>query len=348
MKQNGAGGAVDRKLSTASSKFYISYSLVPFEVRESLRKPVESGISAGAASKLRESTPRRGLLPQYCNVPVMSMPLRTDPGSLNPDPPNPGQIELLADRPALVARAADWVAEQIAAAVAARGRCSLVLSGGSTPKPLYEALGRRSLPLDQLHLFFGDERYVAPDDPQSNYRMVREAWLDPAQFPPENVHAMVTEAMVTEAMDPAQAAQIYEAELRRVLAPASGDLAPASGELAQPDLPQLDLPQFDIVLLGMGDDGHTASLFPHTPALAVTDAWVTVGDKNGEPRLTLTLPLLNRARSVIFLVSGASKQPALAQVFSPDAQGSDYPARLIQPQGQLLWLMDLDAGKNFR
>ncbi len=234
-------------------------------------------------------------------------------------------VEVLSDRPALVARAADLVEAKIKQAVKERGFCSLVLSGGSTPRPLYEELARRPLPLAQLHLFFGDERYVAPDHRDSNYRMVRLAWLEPAGFPVANVHAMNTDAP-----EPAQAAEAHEQMLKRVL----------------PDA-ESTTPQFDIVLLGMGDDGHTASLFPGTDALGVSDRWVTVGYKGTDPRLTLTLPLLNKARTVMFLVAGASKQEALAQVFSETADGQNYPAKLIQPIGELCWLMDRDAGKNF-
>lgn len=234
-------------------------------------------------------------------------------------------VEVLSDRPALVARAADLVEAKIKQAVKERGFCSLVLSGGSTPRPLYEELARRPLPLAQLHLFFGDERYVAPDHRDSNYRMVRLAWLEPAGFPVANVHAMNTDAP-----EPAQAAEAHELMLKRVLPDADAET-----------------PRFDIVLLGMGDDGHTASLFPGTDALGVSDRWVTVGYKGDDPRLTLTLPLLNQARTVMFLVAGANKQEALAQVFSATADGNDFPSKLIQPAGELYWLMDGEAGKNF-
>ena len=234
-------------------------------------------------------------------------------------------VEVLSDRPALVDRAADLVEAKIKQAVKERGFCSLVLSGGSTPRPLYEELARRPLPLHQLHLFFGDERYVAPDHRDSNYRMVRLAWLEPAGFPISNVHAMDTDAT-----EPAQAAEAHELMLKRLLPDAADGI-----------------PRFDIVLLGMGDDGHTASLFPGTDALGVSDRWVTVGYKGEEPRLTLTLPLLNQARNVMFLVAGTSKQPALAQVFSETADGKAFPAKLIQPVGELRWLMDRQAGQNF-
>lgn len=235
-------------------------------------------------------------------------------------------IEVLSDRAALVARAADLVEAKIHQAVRERGYCSLVLSGGSTPRPLYEELARRNLPLAHLHLFFGDERYVAPDHRDSNYRMVRLAWLETAGFPVANVHVMNTNAP-----EPAQAAEAHELMLKRIL--------PGAEE---------EIPRFDIVLLGMGDDGHTASLFPGTKALEVGDRWVTVGYKGTDPRLTLTLPLLNRSRSVMFLVAGANKQAALDQVFSETALGQDYPAKLIRPEGEIHWLMDREAGEKFQ
>lgn len=234
-------------------------------------------------------------------------------------------VEVLSDRATLVARAADLVEEQIKTAVAERGFCSLALAGGSTPRPLYETLAGRSLPLAQLHLFFGDERYVAPDHRDSNYRMVRQAWLEPAGFPVANVHAMNTDAS-----EPEEAAQAHALMLKRIF-----------------QVEADTVPQFDIVLLGMGDDGHTASLFPGTDALAVRDRWVTVGYKGDDPRLTLTLPVLNQSRSVMFLVSGENKQAALSQVFSETAAGTDYPAKLVRPVGELRWLLDADAGKNF-
>ncbi len=244
----------------------------------------------------------------------------------------PPAVEVLSDKPALVQRALDLVLAQIEAAIAQRGVCTLALSGGSTPKPLYAALAQQAFPQDKLHLFWGDERYVPLDHADSNYAMVREAWLDPAQFPAANVHAVATELA-----DPADAARQYEQEIRRFFSsPESG--SPESG------LPS-EWPQFDIVLLGMGDDGHTASLFPKTAALDVRDRLVTLGDKDGQPRITFTAPLINRARHVLFLVAGASKRPALAQVFAEQADATEYPSRLIQPEGTCHWLLDAEAGE---
>jgi 6-phosphogluconolactonase len=231
-------------------------------------------------------------------------------------------IEILPDRYSLSGRALTLVLEKLEAAIKERGQCTVVLSGGSTPITLYAALGGQYLPWERVHIFWGDERYVPPDHRDSNQRMARHTWLDQVPIPAKNIHAMPTAAE-----NPALDAAAYEREIADFF-----------------QVPAGVFPAFDLVLLGLGDDGHTASLFPHTPSLAVKDCLVTVGNKGGEPRLTLTVPLLNRARCTIFLVSGASKRPALAQVFAPEGDGSAYPARLIQPEGELWWLLDADAG----
>lgn len=232
------------------------------------------------------------------------------------------KIEVLPDKSALVQRAADLVIEQIQSAVAARGRCTLALAGGSTPKPLYETLAAQSLPWDKLWIFWGDERYVPIDHPDSNAGMAKAAWLDQVPIPADQVFPVPTDAPT-----PAAAADAYEATLKQVFPDAAGDF-----------------PAFDVVLLGMGDDGHTASLFPHTAALTVQDRWITVGQKGDDPRVTFTAPLINAAHQVIFLVAGDNKQPALRQVFADQADEAAYPSRLIQPQGALWWLLDAAAG----
>jgi 6-phosphogluconolactonase len=234
----------------------------------------------------------------------------------------PTKIEVLPTKADLIALSHSLILEKIQAAIAQRGRCTLALAGGSTPKPIYEALAREELPWSQIHFFWGDERYVPPSHPDSNQRMAREALLDRIVIPPANLHPMPTESS-----DPVQDAQIYEAELRSFF----GDKAP-------------EVPSFDVILLGMGDDGHTASLFPHTDALGVSDRLVTVGNKDGEPRLTFTVPLINQAHCVIFVVAGENKRPALAEVFSPNGNSQQYPSRSIQPQGELWWLLDAAAG----
>lgn len=232
------------------------------------------------------------------------------------------KVEILPTKTDLILRSRSLVTDKIQDAIAERGICTIALSGGSTPKPLYEALAAESLPWSQIHLFWGDERYVAPTHPDSNQRMTREAWIDRVALPTANIHPIPTHSG-----DPARDAQGYEEELR--------DFFQTTGS---------DIPVFDIILLGMGDDGHTASLFPHTEALTIRDRWVTVGNKDGQPRLTLTVPLINRARTVFFLVSGVSKRPALAEIFAREGDALSYPSRLIQPDGELWWLLDEAAG----
>ncbi|HEY9806441.1 MAG TPA: 6-phosphogluconolactonase [Candidatus Obscuribacterales bacterium] len=232
-------------------------------------------------------------------------------------------VEVLPDTTALIQRSLEVVVEKIQAAIAERGQCTIALSGGSTPKPLYQALATQDLPWDKLHVFWGDERYVPADHPDSNQGMARQAWLDRVQIPAANIHPMVTEAA-----DPAIAAQDYESHIRDVL-----------------QVQDHPFPALDLVLLGLGDDGHTASLFPHTKALQVQDRLITVGEKDGQPRLTFTAPFINAARCVLFVVAGANKQAALQEIFASTADAMTYPARLIQPQGELWWLFDAAAGQ---
>ncbi|MEB3272541.1 MAG: 6-phosphogluconolactonase [Prochlorothrix sp.] len=234
-------------------------------------------------------------------------------------------LEILPDRSALIVRALDLVVAQIRESIADRGFCTLALAGGSTPKPLYEALAQQELPWDKIHIFWGDERYVPPSDTNSNEGMARAAWLDRVPFPPENLHPMPTGAG-----DPAMDAATHDRELQDFFQGQSGPF-----------------PALDLVLLGIGPDGHTASLFPHTAALEVVDRRVTVGNKDGEPRITMTYPVLNQARLVLFLVTGDNKQPALQEIFSPTGDDRHYPARAIRPQGSLYWLLDAAAGAVF-
>lgn len=236
------------------------------------------------------------------------------------------QVQVYADRSALIAAAVDLVVERVRIAIAARQSCSIALSGGSTPQPLYAALATTDLPWHQIQIYWGDERYVAPTHPDSNYGMAKQAWLDLVPIPAANIHPMPTDLAEVQL-----AADTYDRQI-----------------LANFGLEAGAIPAFDIILLGMGDDGHTASLFPHTAALSVRDRLVTVGTKDGQPRLTFTSTLINHARSVMFLICGASKRPALAQVFAPTGDADTYPSRLIQPAGELLWLLDAAAGEEFR
>jgi 6-phosphogluconolactonase len=236
------------------------------------------------------------------------------------------KLEILPDQAALVARALELILSKIETAIAERGRFTIALSGGSTPKPLYEAIASSKLPWDKIHVFWGDERYVPPDHPDSNELMARRAWLSHVDIPADNIHPMPTLDG-----DPAVSAAKYEKHLQEFFHTTPGEF-----------------PSLDVVLLGMGDDAHTASLFPHTEALKVRDRLITVGNKDGNPRITFTYPFINSAGCVMFVVAGATKRPALAQVFAPTADDFTYPSRFIQPKGELWWLLDAAAGSELK
>ena len=238
-----------------------------------------------------------------------------------------GSVHVSSGLRSLCEDAARRILDKALDAVAARGRFTLVLSGGSSPKHLYELLAtpewRDRLDWSKVHLFWEDDRYVPPDDPRSNYRMVREALLDKIDIPEDNIHRMRTELP-----RPEQTAQVYEDEIRAVL-------------------PSEDtFPSFDFVVLGLGENGHTASLFPHRPALRERSKLV-VADFVPEVdmhRVTMTAPLLNAARTVAFFVSGRSKADVVHQVIAGPHRPEDSPAQLIAPAcGDLLWLMDAEA-----
>lgn len=198
-------------------------------------------------------------------------------------------------------------------AIAARGTFSLALSGGNTPKPVFEALAKRPLDWSKVLITFGDERCVPPDDAQSNYLMARHTLLDAISIPAENVLRMKGE------IDPAAAAKEYESELA----------ARAEGGVFRHDL----------ILLGMGPDGHTASLFPGTPALGERTRLVVENyvPKMSMWRITFTYPLLDAARHVCFLVNSAGKDEILNEVFGGK---SDYPCAAVSPtDGRLTWLL---------
>lgn len=235
-------------------------------------------------------------------------------------------VEVLPDKTALIERSLEVVLPRMQAAIQERGQVTIALAGGGTPKPLYEAIATQDLPWDKIHVFWGDERYVSADHPDSNQGMARHAWLDQVNIPEANIHPMSTDAQ-----NPTADAQKHEDHLREFF-----------------KVPVGEFPRFDIILLGIGDDAHTASLFPHTDALQMTDRLVTVGNKDGQPRITFTAPLINHARCVIFLVAGASKQSALAQIFASEADPLTYPARFIQPQGELWWFLDEAAGQGLK
>jgi 6-phosphogluconolactonase len=231
-------------------------------------------------------------------------------------------LNVLSDVNALVDEAQRLIVEACQKAIADHGQFTIVLAGGSTPKPLYEKLATQDLPWDKIHVFWGDERYVSADHPDSNEGMARRAWLDQVPFPGGNLHPMPTQAP-----DPADAAQQYEAHLRQFFG-------------SSPE----DIPAFDLILLGLGDDGHTASLFPQTAVLNVCDRLIGVGYRGQDPRLTFTIPLINQAHCVLFLVAGQSKQPALNAIFAAEADPFTYPARFVKPKGKQYWLLDQNAG----
>ena len=237
------------------------------------------------------------------------------------------EIRVLTTPQELFAAAADEVIRTANEAVTERGRFTIALSGGSTPKSLFHLLAtnaRTTLPWDRMFFFWGDERHVPPTDPDSNYRMADEAMLSKVPVAAGNVFRMAAENP-----DAADVALAYEKTLRKFF-----QLAPA------------EVPRFDLILLGMGPDGHTASLFPGTAALQeksrlVVANWVNKLKTN---RLSFTLPVLNAARCVTFLVSGTDKAGVLKTVLEEDVPGEQYPAKLVQPKdGKLIWLVDRAA-----
>ena len=240
------------------------------------------------------------------------------------------EVRILADAAAIARRAAQQIVQAAASAVAQRGSFSLVLAGGSTPKTLYQLLVsdsalRAQLPWDKMVLLFGDERNVPPDHPDSNFRMATEAMISKAPLKPEQVLRIKGEHKDTE-----KAAQEYEQTLRVAF-----------------KLRDSEFPSFDVVLLGMGNDGHTASLFPGTKALHQNQRLVVrnwVGKLYAE-RITMTAPTLNQVAQVIFMVTGADKAPALKGVLEGPYEPEQLPSQLIQPpNGKVQWLVDAAAG----
>jgi 6-phosphogluconolactonase len=238
---------------------------------------------------------------------------------------NNPELRIVADAASLNLAAAEEFCRCAESAIAARGRFCVALAGGNTPRGVYARLAaglKNALPWEQVFIFFGDERHVPPEDPESNYRMARESLLSKVPIPPENVHRIQAELAA-----PAAAAQ-YEADLRDFFR-----------------LAAREWPRFDLILLGLGDDGHTASLFPSTAGLEershlVVANWV---EKFAAYRITFTYPVLNHAGEVVFVVSGKAKAQILKDVFAADKHGS-YPAQAVHPDnGKLLWIADKDA-----
>lgn len=200
---------------------------------------------------------------------------------------------------------------------------SLVLSGGSTPREVYEEIARlseeRAVPWDNTHLFWGDERCVSPDAQESNFGMVWNTLLYRIKIPDTHVHRIKGE------LPPQQGAHEYENDILRFAG-------------------SLDALFFDLVLLGLGDDGHTASLFPGSPALSGGERIVAVGERNGIKRVTLTMTAINKAREVLFIVSGRKKAPAVRDTLMENGSADKFPARgVCPPKGRVQWFLDREA-----
>lgn len=240
------------------------------------------------------------------------------------------KIVIAQDLAGLHRQAADWIAQCIAGRAREKTRVALCLSGGTTPIELYKRLAAGGFPEEipwfRVHLFWGDERCVSPDDPDSNYHAAYESLISRVPIPPENIHRMRGEEA-----DPENAADEYARELR---------------DFFQPPLGQW--PVFDLMLLGIGSDGHTASLFPGSSALHETRRWVAAPhvEKFKARRLTLTTPVFNHARIVVFLAAGEEKAEVLGELLSADPAGSRSPARWIRPRrGRLVFFLDQSAAR---
>jgi len=232
-----------------------------------------------------------------------------------------GRVEILPDSQTLARHVAEWMTQ---AALAASRPFRVSLSGGSTPKTLYSLLAsddfRKRFPWERVSWYWGDERFVPYDHPDSNYRMTREAMLAKAPVPPENVHPVPADGT------PEEAARRYERTLREAYGTATLDPA---------------RPLFDITLLGLGADGHTASLLPGQPVLDERTRWVmAVSHGRPEVRITMTYPAIDSSRSVAFLVVGREKAAILNVIRGGD---SALPAARVRPVGDLIWFVDKAA-----
>jgi 6-phosphogluconolactonase len=235
-------------------------------------------------------------------------------------------LKVLDTTEAVSEAAAESITGTVMGAVAAHGRCSLALAGGRTPKDTYALLAGRcrdKIPWPSVHLFWGDERCVPPVDPDSNFRMASEVLLGRIPIPPGNVHRILGER------PPELAAEAYERELRTFF--------PAGASL----------PAFDLVILGAGADGHTASLFPGSPALEESKRWVmAVEAPGGVPcshRVTLTLPAINASKKVIFLITGAEKSAVVRDLCKGPAMPATTPAGRVCPEDELQVFADVAA-----
>jgi 6-phosphogluconolactonase len=243
------------------------------------------------------------------------------------------QVEILDDLDGVARAAADLFMELAQAVTAGGGVFNVALSGGTTPRALNELLATSPylelVDWSKVHFFWGDERLVPPDDAESNYRMARETLLSHLPVSENQIHRIPTELG-----DPEAVASRYEEELQRAF-----QLSPGQ------------LPQFDLIFLGMGPDGHTASLFPHTAGLEVTDRLVIANyvPRLASYRITLTAPVINEAAVVVFLAAGSDKAAALASVLEGPRDPDEFPAQRISPvDGDLYWLVDRAAAAEIR
>jgi 6-phosphogluconolactonase len=237
------------------------------------------------------------------------------------------EVQILPDTPALARAAAGHILNTCSQAIRSRHVAYLALAGGGTPRAAYSLLSQPEyatrIDWSRLQVFWSDERLVPPDHADSNYRLAVEALLMRAPIPPQNIHRMRGE------LAPTEAAQQYEAEMRNSLSPGTAGF-----------------PCFDLMMVGMGDDGHIASLFPGSPALHERSRWVVASEHNQPPpplvpRLTLTLPVINAASEVLVIVTGEKKAERIRQVLEGESAGEPLPAQLINPSnGRLLWLLD--------
>jgi 6-phosphogluconolactonase len=246
------------------------------------------------------------------------------------------EVRPFSDLEALSIAAAEEIVAIARASVAARGRFTVALAGGNTPRRTYELLATRhrdAIDWTRTEIVFGDERFVPPDDKRSNYRMAREALLAVVPIPAERVHPVPIGARVYDA------AAAYDLTLEQLVGAGSAGRSPSDVPVAA---------TIDLVLLGVGPDGHTASLFPGSPAVGersryalAVDAPTTV--QPAVPRITTTFPFLNGARVAMFLVAGADKRPVIGQILEGGASARRYPAALVAARERTLWMIDQSA-----
>lgn len=239
----------------------------------------------------------------------------------------PEWLKVVPDITTLDRTAADEFAHCAEDAVRERGRFTVALSGGNTPRGVFALLAsdyKTAVRWDKTFIFFGDERHVPPDDAESNYRMASESLLSRVPIPPQNIHRIPAE------LDAQTAAEQYEETLKSFFPLKTGEL-----------------PRFDLVMLGMGEDGHTASLFPGTQGLQETARLVVANrvEKLGTERITLTLPVLNAAAKVMVIIAGGDKAEILSRIVHSHGT-AEFPIQLVRPKnGRLLWLVERQAAK---